>query len=185
MTDLRVADSLPAEGTNGANMAQEEEEPGIDPATLKPDQQTAYALMEGICASTGQGVRPRVRTVQGVYMHVDLVGDDVRATWGRMGQSLDALQMLANMILSRRVGSDVRLMLDADNYRERRAETLRGIAQEYAREVKDRNQEAEMDPLPAHERRIIHSALVDDPDIETYSEGDEPNRRIVIAPRVK
>ena len=146
MTDLRVADNLPAEETSGANMAQEEEEPGIDPATLKPDQQTAYTLMEGICASTGQGVRPRVRAIQGVYMHVDLVGDDVRATWGRMGQSLDALQMLANMILSRRVGSDVRLMLDADNYRERRAETLRGIAQEYAREVKDRNQEAEMDP---------------------------------------
>ena len=49
-----------------------------------------------------------------------------------MGQSLDALQMLTNMILSRRVGSDVRLMLDADSYRERRAETLRGIAQDYA-----------------------------------------------------
>jgi len=76
-------------------------------------------------------------------------------------------------------------MLDADNYRERRAETLCSIAQDYAREVKDRNQEAEMDPLPAHERRIIHSALIDDPDIRTYSEGDEPHRHIVIAPRNK
>ena len=180
MTDMHTAENLPFR-EDGAD--EEETAPGIDPATLKPDQQTAFALMQEICAATGQNIQPVVRSVQGVYMHVEMAGEDVRATWGRMGQSLDALQMLVNMILSRRVGSDVRLMLDADNYRERRAETLRGIAQDYAREVKERNQEAEMDPLPAHERRIIHSALVDDPDISTYSEGDEPHRRIVIAPR--
>lgn len=187
MTDLHVANELPADQP-GAHSAEQEdgENTGgayLDAATLKPDQQTAFALLTEICAATGQDVSPYVTAVQGVYMHVELVGADARATWGRMGQSLDALQMLTNMILSRRVGSDVRLMLDADSYRERRAETLRGIAQDYAREVKERNQEAEMDPLPAHERRIIHSALVDDPDISTYSEGDEPHRRIVIAPR--
>ena len=176
MTDLHDADSLPDAGESASQA-------GIDPATLRPDQQTGFALMQEICAAIGQDTRPVVTAVQGAYMHVALVGSDVAATWGRMGQSLDALQMLANMILSRQVGSDVRLMLDADNYRERRADTLRGIAQEYAREVKERNEEAEMEPLPAHERRIIHSALVDDPDIETYSEGDEPHRRIVISPR--
>lgn len=187
MTD--AADNLPFEQSNSK---QEEQDNGgatteteIAPETLKPDQRTAFKLMQEICVATKQQVSPRILSVQGVYMHIDLVGEDVRGTWGRMGQSLDALQMLANMILSRRVGSDVRLMLDADNYRERRAETLRAIAHDYADEVKARNQEAEMDPLPAHERRIIHSALVDDPDIETYSEGDEPHRRIVIAPRKK
>ena len=183
MSDLHAAENLPAENDSVERDAEEETGGGIEPSTLKPDQQTAFALMQEICAAAGQDIHPVVRSVQGVYMHVEMAGGDVEATWGRMGQSLDALQMLANMILSRRVGSDVRLMLDADNYRERRAETLRGIAQEYAREVKERNQEAEMDPLPAHERRIIHSALVDDPDISTYSEGDEPHRRIVIAPR--
>lgn len=177
MTDLDTAQ--PLEETQASSTME------IDPATLKPDQQTAFMLMLEICEATRQQIRPVVRKIQGVYMHIDLVGDDVRATWGRMGQSLDALQMLANMILSRRVGSDVRLMLDADNYRERRAEVLRNIALDYAHEVKSRNEEAEMDPLPAHERRIIHSVLVDDPDIETYSEGDEPHRRIVIAPRKK
>ena len=56
-------------------------------------------------------------------------------------------------------------------------------ARELANEVKARNQEAELEPLPAHERRIIHTALADDPDVSTYSEGDEPHRRVIISPR--
>jgi spoIIIJ-associated protein len=131
----------------------------------------------------GAEVRPVVRAIQGSYLHIELVGSDVGATWGRSGQALDALQFLANMILSRNRGSDVRLMLDADDYRARRAEALSIRAIELAREVKARNEEAELEPLPAHERRIIHSALADDPDISTYSEGDEPGRHVVISPR--
>lgn len=157
--------------------------PGIAPETLTPDQRAGLTLLQEICASTGQAVRPVVKATQGSYLHIDLVGDDVRATWGRMGQSLDALQFLANMILSRRISGDVRIMLDADNYRERRADALRERALELAREVKARGEEAELEPLPAHERRLIHSALADDPDISTYSEGDEPARRVVISPR--
>ena len=100
-----------------------------------------------------------------------------------MGQALDALQLLANNILARRTDTDVRMILDADGYRERRAEALRARAREIAKEVKQRNEEAELEPLPPHERRIIHTALADDPDIRTYSEGDEPGRRVVISPR--
>ena len=163
-------------------MSEQQGEP-MDVSTLSADQQTALAFMEEVCAATGQAVRPVVRATQGSYLHIDLVGDDVRATWGRMGQSLDALQFLCNLILSRRISSDVRLVLDADSYRERRAETLRQRAIELANEVKARREEAELEPLPAHERRIIHAALADDPDIRTYSEGDEPDRRVVISPR--
>jgi spoIIIJ-associated protein len=163
-------------------MSEQQEEP-MDLSTLSADEQTALAFMEEVCAATGQAVRPVVRTTQGHYLHIDLVGDDVRATWGRMGQSLDALQFLCNLILSRRISSDVRIVLDADNYRERRAELLQQRAMDLANEVKSRREEAELEPLPAHERRIIHSALADDPDIRTYSEGDEPDRRVVISPR--
>ena len=160
-----------------------EAKPEIDPATLTTDQQTALGLMREVCAATGQETTPVVRSVSGVYLYVELTGGDTHQTWGRMGQSLDALQFLCNLILSRRIRSDVRLMLDADNYRERRAESLRQKAVELAEEVKSRREEAELEPLPAHERRIIHSILADDPDIETYSEGDEPARRVVISPR--
>src|SRR5262245_54495627 len=154
-----------------------------DLSNLNADQQTAMALLEEVCAATGQEVRPELRSIQGSYLHIELIGDDVRTTWGRMGQSLDALQMLCNMILSRRVASEVRMVLDADNYRERRADLLRQRAMDLAREVKARGEEAELEPLPAHERRIIHSALADDPDIRTYSEGNDPDRRVVISPR--
>jgi spoIIIJ-associated protein len=162
---------------------EEEPKTEIAPEMLTPDQRAGLTLLEEICASTKQEVRPVVRSVQDPYVHIELVGDDVRATWGRMGQALDALQFLANLILSRRVGSDVRMMLDADNYRARRADALRIRALDLAGEVKARNEEAELEPLPAHERRIIHSALADDPDVRTYSEGDEPGRHVVISPR--
>lgn len=150
---------------------------------LRSDEQTAMTLLEEVCASTGQEVRPVLRERQGSYLYIDLEGSDVRATWGRMGQSLDALQFLCNLILSRRVASEVRLVLDADNYRERRASILRQRALDLAAEVKARREEAELEPLPSHERRIIHSVLADDPDIRTYSEGDDPDRRVVISPR--
>ena len=96
----------------------EAEEPIVIPASeLNEDQRTALALMGEVCAATGQDVTPVVRAVSGVYLYMDLTGEDVRMTWGRMGQSLDALQFLCNLILSRRIRSDVRMMLDADNYR--------------------------------------------------------------------
>jgi len=156
--------------------------PGIDPSTLTVDQQLGYELMQGICGAMAPDVYPAVRAVQGPYLHIDIVGSTAEV-WGRMGKSLDALQLLSNMILSRRVGSDVRLMLDADNYRARRTVALETYARDLASQVKAGNEEAELEPLPAHERRIIHSALVDDPDVTTYSEGDEPMRHIVIAPK--
>jgi spoIIIJ-associated protein len=157
----------------------------VDAATLNPDQSKALALVEGICAASGLGARAVVRSVQRQYIHIEMIGEEVRATFGRMGQSLDALQFLCNMILSRGEGSEVRLMLDAEGYRERRAASLIQRAKELANEVKARNQEAELEPLPAHERRIIHAALAEDPEISTYSEGDEPARRVVISPRPK
>lgn len=150
---------------------------------LTPAQQAGLKLMGEVCVASGLDVHPEVRSIQGPYLHIDLAGPDARATWGRMGQSLDALQFLCNLILSHRVGSDVRLVLDADDYRERRAEALRTKAMELAREVKARNEEAELEPLPAHERRIIHTALVDDPEVSTYSEGEDPDRRVIIAPK--
>jgi len=168
---------------NGNDLPQEPVSPIIPPETLNEDQHKAYVLMEEFCAASGLGATAVVRSVQKPYISIELIGGDVRATFGKLGQGLDALQFLCNTIVSRRVGSDVRILLDAEGYRERRAESLRIRAIELASEVKLRKEEAELEPLPAHERRIIHAALADDPEISTYSEGDEPARRVVIAPR--
>ncbi len=154
-----------------------------DPASLKPDAQEAFSLMQEVCEAMGSEIHPVVTSVKGDYMTIDLSGGDAAETWGKAGRSLDALQFLCNLLLARRVQSHLRLSLDADNYRERRAFALTEKAREIAQLVKDGDEEAVMEALPAHERRIVHSALMEDEDIETYSEGEEPNRRIVIAPK--
>lgn len=162
-----------------------EQLPVVPEETLSPDQLMALTFIKELCAASGLGAEAVVRSAQKPYLQIEIVGENVRQTWGRQGQTLDALQFLCNTVLAHRISSDVRLMLDAEGYRARRAATLIERARELAREVRERNQEAELEPLPAHERRIIHNALLDEPGITTYSEGDEPGRHIVIAPRAE
>jgi spoIIIJ-associated protein len=146
-------------------------------------EQAALEILEEICRAMEMDIRPEPREFHDPYLDVELVGEDAAAAFGRFGKRLDALQYLANLIIGRQTDSDVRLVLDADGYRARRTETLRQLALDYAAEVKSRQQECELDPLPAHERRIIHNTLADDLEIRTYSEGEEPDRRVIIAPR--
>lgn len=155
----------------------------VEIESLTDDQKIAYTLVQEFCEASGLGAHAVVRTINKPYINIELMGGDVRATLGKMGQGLDALQFLLNTVVMRRASGDVRLLLDAEGYRERRATALRQRALDLAAEVKERKEEAELEPLPAHERRIIHAALADDPDVSTYSEGDEPGRRVVIAPR--
>ena len=155
----------------------------LEPDTLDTYSRGAYDLLVEICQASGLDCRAEVRSVEPPYIHIDLVGEDVALTFGRMGQSLDALQLLANAIMAHRVDADIRISLDGAGYRARRAESLIAMARELAEEVKERNEEAELDPLPPHERRIIHAALVDDEEITTYSEGFGSDRRIIISPR--
>ena len=168
---------------NGSTSGESEPAASIDPSGLSVDQQQAHRLMEEVCAASGLECAPIVRSLQGAYIYIDLAGPDAHLTWGRMGHSLDALQFLCNLIISHRVSTDVRIVLDSDNYRQRRAHALELKALEIAREVKERQEEAEFEPLPSHERRLIHTLLADDPDISTYSEGDDPDRHVVISPK--
>lgn len=124
------------------------EEKGIDVATLKPEHQIAVEVLTGICNCMEQNAYPVVRDVQGAYLNIEIMGDDMRSTYGRLGASLDALQLLSNTIVARRTRGDVRVILDAGGYRERRIETLTERALEMAKAVKEHNQEAEMEPLP-------------------------------------
>lgn len=111
-----------------------------------------------------------------------LRGDDVGLFIGRRGQTIDAVQHLAQRIVFREGPSDVRIVIDADGYRERRAETLRADADDAAEETLRTGRPVEMDPMPASERRVVHEHLRDRGDVETHSEGEEPDRRLVVAP---
>jgi len=111
-----------------------------------------------------------------------LEGEDVGLFIGRHGQTIDAVQHLAQRIVFPEGPSAVRVVIDAGGYRERRAEILRAEADEAAERALSTGRAVELDPLPSFERRIVHEHLRERGDVETYSEGNEPERFLVVVP---
>jgi spoIIIJ-associated protein len=109
-------------------------------------------------------------------------GEDVGLLIGRRGQTIDALQHLAQRILFHGAGSKVRVVIDADGYRERRALTLHQDADDAAEEALRLGEPVELSPMPASERRVVHEHLRERGDVRTHSEGDEPERYLVVSP---
>lgn len=100
---------------------------------------------------------------------------------GRRGQTLDALQYLVTIVANRYSDSHIRIVLDAENFRERRRKTLEELSERLAGRVIRTRKEIVLEPMMPHERKVIHSQLQSHPKVRTFSQGDEPNRRVVIA----
>lgn len=110
-------------------------------------------------------------------------GDGLDAIIGRDGEVLDAVQLLAAQAVRRQPGGQRRgVLVDAGGYRARRAELLARLAVKAAEEAVEFSEEIELEPMSALDRRTVHMALADRTDIETRSEGEEPRRRIIVAP---
>jgi len=116
---------------------------------------------------------------------VEIRGEGLGLLTGRHGATLDALQMLAAIVANPNHDPGSRIIVDAENYRERRRELLRQMAIQQAEKAKESQQEVVIPDLKAFERRIVHLALKDDPEVETYSEGEGDDRCIVISPRAE
>jgi spoIIIJ-associated protein len=116
------------------------------------------------------------------YVQLLLDGEDAGLVIGKRGETLNAFQFILNLVAAQKLSNGVRVVLDGDHYRTRREQSLKKLARQVAKEVVQRGEEAVLDALPAIERRVVHQALEDFKGIKTYSEGDEPNRRVVIAP---
>lgn len=101
---------------------------------------------------------------------------------GKHGKTLNALQLLAQDYLDKKVKRRVKVILDVADYRARRAETLTNLANKVARDAIMKKRVQQLDPMPAYERKVIHSALADNKKIKTYSKGTEPYRSVVIEP---
>jgi len=114
---------------------------------------------------------------------LDLSGEDMGILIGRRGQTLDALQYLSNLIANRHVTEKVRIVLDTESYRARREDALIRLADRMANKAIRFRQRVALEPMSAQERRIIHKALQENPDVETLSEGEEPYRQLVIFPK--
>jgi spoIIIJ-associated protein len=116
---------------------------------------------------------------------LNVTGSDLGVLIGRRGEKLASLQHLVNLIVAKREGQWNRIAVDVENYRGRREDQLRDVADRAAKRVIQSGKIIQLEPMPALERRIVHLALVENPNVRTQSVGVEPNRRIVVLPATK
>jgi len=114
---------------------------------------------------------------------INLYGNDVGVLIGHRGETLDALQYLVNLAANKNEVLPRRIVLDAQGYRERREKTLIRLAEKVAVKVKQKGRPYALEPMTPQERRIIHTALQNFDGVYTYSEGEDPNRKVIIAPK--
>ena len=138
-------------------------------------------LLEEVVDGLGLDADVQVDAGDGVLVG-RLEGESLGLLIGRRGQTIDAIQHLAQRIVVRGETDRRRVIIDADGYRERRAEALREQADAAAERVLRDGEPVELEPMPASERRVVHEHLRDRGDVETNSEGDEPERYLVVGP---
>lgn len=160
-------------------MSEEREAP-VGEEELEPSE-LLEELLEEITAGLGLEAEVVVEERDGV-LRGQLVGDDVGLFIGRRGQTIEAVQHLAQRIVFPEGPSQTRVEIDADGYRERRAELLREDADEAVEEALRDGRPVELEAMPPSERRIVHEYLRDRAGIETHSEGEEPERFLVVSP---
>ena len=114
------------------------------------------------------------------FMNIDLSGDEMGVLIGKRGQTLDSLQYLVSLVVNKDAESYIKVMVDTENYRQRRKETLENLAKNIAYKVKRTKRPVSLEPMNPYERRVIHSALQNDKYVTTHSEGEEPFRRVVV-----
>ena len=163
-----------------------EEAPRRREREIKPleDPSEAIAKAEGFLRDVYQAMGMEVdlvSTYDGEVLNVQMNGDDMGILIGKRGQTLDSLQYLVSLVVNKGSSTYVRVKLDTENYRERRKATLENLAKNISVKVKKSRQNVYLEPMNPYERRIIHSALQGDPFVTTYSEGEEPNRKVVVA----
>jgi len=135
--------------------------------------------------ATGMGIEASVRVQENEDgVEAEFVGEDLGLLIGHHGQTIDGIQHLAYRIAFRRVGEPVRVVVDAAGYRERRSVALRAAADQAAETAVHDGRPVALEAMSALERKVVHEHLKDRHDVETYSEGQEPERRLVVAPLV-
>ena len=184
---------IKAEAPKAEPKAEKPRQPKAPKAPKVPTEPKVYApaepgsveekieqFLKGLLEHMGSNAVPHaVKENDNTYM-VELVGDDLGYLIGRRGDTLDALQHLANYSINRGIEGHVRINVDAESYREKREDSLRRYAHKKAQQVLKARRRTTLEPMNAYERHVIHAALQDTDRITTYSVGTEPNRRVVI-----
>ena len=150
------------------------------PAAPGSVEEKIEKFLKGLLEHMGSQAVPHAWKGEDNTYYVELTGEDLGYLIGRRGDTLDALQHLANYSINRGVEGHIRINVDAESYREKREDSLRRYAQKKAQQVLKAHRRTTLEPMNAYERHVIHAALQDTDRITTYSVGSEPNRRVVI-----
>ena len=167
-----------------------DEEPAV--SAPKADKKEAFAhaevkgkeFLSGIFKEMKLDVTIDAKEKNG-YLVFDLKGKNLGILIGRRGDTLDSLQFLLNLVINEKNGAKVKGIIDIENYRAKREDTLIGLSYKLAAKARKTGQKVVLEPMNPQERRIIHMALQNDRRVSTYSEGEEPYRKVVIVPEVK
>jgi len=143
----------------------------------------AIELLGQVLEAMNVDAKPSVKSITEEEIVIDLVGSEVAILIGKQGQTLDAIQYLVSIWATKEFHTHRRIVIDAESYRDRHKLLLERKAREYADFVKQESKEAVFEPQSARDRRIVHVALADDPDVYTYSEGEGEDRHVVISPK--
>jgi spoIIIJ-associated protein len=180
--DVRVISEGPEETVVEVTVMDQAAAPADAAAPANGKADVARSLVEGLLKHMGVRAQVTVRTGTDP-MTLDISGRDLGALIGWRGETLRALQSVTNVMLGRHLAEGERVIVDVERYRQRREHTVREIALRAARQVKMTGDAITLDAMQAFERRAIHLALQDDPDVGSSSIGEEPDRRVVVGPR--
>ena len=150
------------------------------PAEPGSTEEAIEQFLKGLLEHMGSNAVPHAWKVDKNTYKAELVGDDLGYLIGRRGDTLDAIQHLCNYSVKREGEGHIRINVDAEEYREKREESLRRYARKKAQQVLKNRRRTTLEPMNAYERHVIHAALQDMENISTHSTGTEPNRRVVI-----
>ena len=195
--DTESAPQAEAAASGASGLPEEEEQSTADGEKARPSSgrrereivplenpqeaiDKAEHFLRDVYSAMGMDVE-LVSNYDGEVLNVQMNGDDMGILIGKRGQTLDSLQYLVSLVVNKGSSTYVRVKLDTENYRERRKATLENLAKNISVKVKKSRQSVYLEPMNPYERRIIHSALQGDPFVTTYSEGEEPNRKVVVA----
>lgn len=151
------------------------------PAAEGSQEEQVEKLLKGLLEHMGSDAVPHAFRKDEDTIGVELVGDRLGMLIGHRGETLDAIQHLANYSFNRDTNKRTRISIDAENYRSKREESMQRLANKVAAKVVKYRKNMTLEPMNAYERHVIHAALQDTPNVTTFSTGTEPNRRIVVA----
>ena len=168
------------QGTIGEAGAEEGEEPVFE-APSREDVEITVDVLQSILRYMNIHATVQVRSASPLTLNIHGINENLGLLIGRRGETLAALQLLVNLIVRHRTRHRLRIIVDAENYRERREENLRSLALRVAQQVRNYRRSIALEAMPPHERRIVHIALSDSQDISTESIGEGDERRVVIS----